>query len=259
MRCDLGGKVAIVTGAAGTIGQSIADRLANNGASVVIADVNVDGANALAAELPGSMACRIDISSADSTEAGVAEVMARYGRVDILINNAGVNTHKHRVNIDQFPLEEWDRITSIDLDGLFLMSKAALQPMLKAERGGRIVNIASVLGLAAMRLQSPFTAAKAGIIHVTRSMALELGPQGVTTNAIAPGSIMSEGTRALFYGADGSFSARTAEFMAHLPLGRPGTAEEIGEAVLFLVSPSAGYINGQVLAVDGGWTAGYMM
>src|SRR5690606_15715287 len=128
---------------------------------------------------------------------------------DFLINNAGVNTHKHRVNIDQFPHEEWDRITSIDLDGLFLMSKAALQPMLKAERGGRIVNIASVLGLAAMRLQSPFIAAKAGIIHVTRSMALELGPQGVTANAIAPGSIMSEGTRALFYGADGSFSART--------------------------------------------------
>jgi 3-oxoacyl-[acyl-carrier protein] reductase/2-deoxy-D-gluconate 3-dehydrogenase len=259
MRCDLGGKVAIVTGAAGTIGRSIADRLAKNGASVVIADVNIDGANELSAELPGSMACRIDISSQDSTEAGVAAVMARYGRVDILINNAGVNTHKHRVNIDQFPLEEWDRITSIDLDGLFLMSKAALQPMLAAGRGGRVVNIASVLGLAAMRLQSPFTAAKAGIIHMTRSMALELGPQGVTTNAIAPGSIMSEGTRALFYGADGSFSARTAEFMAHLPLGRPGTAEEIGEAVLFLVSPGAGYINGQVLAVDGGWTAGYMM
>lgn len=259
MRCDLGGKVAIVTGAAGTIGRAIADRLAKNGASVVIADIDTDGAKALSAELPGSMPCRIDISSQDSTEAGVAEVMDRYGRVDILINNAGVNTHKHRVNIDQFPLEEWNRITSIDLDGLFLMSQAALQPMLKAERGGRIVNIASVLGLAAMRLQSPFIAAKAGIIHVTRSMALELGPQGVTTNAIAPGSIMSEGTRALFYGADGSFSARTAEFMEHLPLGRPGTAEETAEAVLFLVSPGAGYINGQVLAVDGGWTAGYMM
>ena len=163
MHCDLGGKVAIVTGAAGTIGRKISDRLAKNGASVVIADVVLEGAKALSAELPGSMACRIDISSKDSTEAGVAEVMERYGRVDILINNAGINTHDHRVNIDQFPLDEWDRIIRVDLDGLFLMSKAALQPMLAAGQGGRIVNISSVLGLAAMRLQIPYTAAKAGI------------------------------------------------------------------------------------------------
>jgi len=139
------------------------------------------------------------------------------------------------------------------------MSKAALQPMLAANQGGRVVNIASVLGLAAMRLQSPYTASKAAIVHISRSMALELGPQGVTVNAIAPGSIMSEGTRALFYGADGKFAAKTAEFLQHVPAARPGSAEEIAEAVLFLVSPGAGYITGQVLAVDGGWTAGYMM
>jgi len=131
--------------------------------------------------------------------------------------------------------------------------------MLGAGRGGRIINIASVVGLAAMRLQSPFVAAKAGIIHVTRAMALELGPQGVSVNAIAPGSIMSEGTRQLFYGADGKFAARTAEFMRHVPLGRPGSAEEIAEAVLFLSSPGAAYVSGQCLAVDGGWTAGYMI
>ncbi len=259
MRCDLGGKVAIVTGAAGTIGRAIADRLADNGGRVVVADIDLERAQAVGGELEGSLACRVDISSKDSTEAAVAKVMERFGRVDFLVNNAGVNTFKHRVNVDQFPLDEWDRITSIDLDGLFLMSRAALQPMLAAGNGGRVVNIASVVGLAAMRLQSPFVAAKAGIIHMTRSMALELGPQGVTTNAIAPGSIMSEGTRALFYGADGSFAARTAEFLQHVPLGRPGSAEEIAEAVLFLVSPGAGYINGQILAVDGGWTAGYMM
>lgn len=259
MRCNLSGKVAIVTGAAGTIGRSIANRLHDNGASVVIADIDLGRAEAAVGELKGSLACKVDISSADSTEAAVAQTVERFGQVDVLVNNAGVNTFQHRVSVDTFPLEEWNRIISIDLDGLFLMSRAALRPMLAAGKGGRIVNIASVVGLAAMRLQSPFVAAKAGIIHLTRSMALELGPQGVTTNAIAPGSIMSEGTRALFYGADGSFAARTAEFLQHVPLGRPGSAEEIAEAVLFLVSPGASYINGQVLAVDGGWTAGYMM
>lgn len=259
MQVDLNGRVALVTGAAGAIGRAIARRLSDNGASVVVADINREGAEAYAATLPGAMAAVIDISSRDSAEAGVAETIARYGRIDILVNNAGVNSFVHRVNIDSFPLEEWERITRIDLDGLYLMSHAALQPMVKQGEGGRIINIASVVGLAAMRLQSPFVAAKAGIIHMTRSMALELGPQGILTNAIAPGSIMTEGTRSLFYGADGKFAGRTAEFMQHLPLGRPGTPEEIAEAVLFLSSPGAGYINGQILAVDGGWTAGYMM
>lgn len=259
MQVELNGRVALVTGAAGAIGRAIARRLSDNGASVVVADINREGAEAYAATLPGAMAAVIDISSRDSAEAGVAETIARYGRIDILVNNAGVNSFVHRVNIDSFPLEEWERITRIDLDGLYLMSHAALQPMVKQGEGGRIINIASVVGLAAMRLQSPFVAAKAGIIHMTRSMALELGPQGILTNAIAPGSIMTEGTRSLFYGADGKFAGRTAEFMQHLPLGRPGTSEEIAEAVLFLSSPGAGYINGQILAVDGGWTAGYMM
>ena len=259
MQVELNGRVALVTGAAGAIGRAIARRLSDNGAKVVIADINREGAEAYAATLPDAMPAVIDISSRDSAEAGVAETLARFGRIDILVNNAGVNSFVHRVNVDKFPLEEWERITRIDLDGLYLMSHAALQPMVQQGDGGRIINIASVVGLAAMRLQSPFVAAKAGIIHVTRSMALELGPQGILTNAIAPGSIMTEGTRSLFYGTDGKFAGRTAEFMQHLPLGRPGTPEEIAEAVLFLSSPDAGYINGQVLAVDGGWTAGYML
>lgn len=258
MQCDLSGRVAFVTGAAGTIGRDIARRLAENGARVALADVNLAGAEALAADLPGAIAVGVDISSPEGTEAAVAATVDRLGGLDILVNNAGVNTIAHRVNIDSFPLEEWHRIVAIDLDGLFLMSRAALGPMLVGGRGGRIINIASVVGLAAMRLQSPFVAAKAGMVHLTRSMALELGPQGVLCNAIAPGSIMSEGTKALFYGADGKFAARAEEFLRHVPLGRPGRAEEIAEAVLFLASPASSYINGQVLAVDGGWTAGYM-
>ena len=258
MRCDLSGKVVLVTGGAGAIGSAIARRLADNGAALGIADINAEGAASLAATLPVAIDCAVDIREAALVDAAVGKVLDRFGRLDILVNNAGVNTLAHRVNLDAFPAEEWDRITGIDLDGLYVMTKAALKPML-ANGGGRIVNIASVVGLAAMRLQSPFVAAKAGMIHLTRSMALELGPLGVRTNAIAPGSIMTELTAKLFYGEDGKLAGRTEEFMKHIPLGRPGTPEEIAEAVLFLASPAASYINGQILAVDGGWTAGYMM
>ena len=257
MKVELDGRVAIVTGGAGAIGTAICRMLAENGARVVVADINITGAQALAAELPGAMACAIDISSETSTVEGVAAVMAQYGRIDILVNNAGVNTQSHRVTIEDFPKAEWDRIVRIDLDGTYLMSRAALAPILAGGAGGRVVNIASVVGLAAMRLQSPFNAAKAGIVHLTRAMAIELGHRGILTNAVAPGSILSDGTRALFYGKGGSFGSRTEEFMRHIPMGRPGEAEDIARAVLFLVSPAASYVNGQCLAVDGGWTAGY--
>ena len=258
MRCDLSGKTAFVTGGANGIGRAIVRRLCENGASVAIADVDLAGAERLAANLPRTIARRMDVRNEPEIDAAVEATVAAFGGLDILVNNAGVNTVAQRVEIDRFPTEEWDRITGVDLDGLFLVSRRAVQPMLAAA-GGRIVNIASVVGLAAMRLQSPFVAAKAGVIHLTRSMALELGPRGITTNAIAPGSIVTEVTRKLFYGEDRRFSEKMESFMAHIPLGRPGTPEEIAEVALFLSAPEAGYINGQVLTVDGGWTSGYMM
>ncbi len=259
MRCDLGGKVAFVTGAANGIGRAVAVRLAANGARVVVADIDREGAETVAAGLPDAFACAIDIRDGASVEQAFTTTEAAFGRLDILVNNAGVNTLAHRVTLDEFPVEEWDRITGVDLDGLFLVSRRALRPMLAGGRGGRIVNIASVVGLAAMRLQSPFVAAKAAVIHLTRSMALELGPRGIATNAVAPGSIMTEVTKQLFYGQDGQFRAKTQAFMAHIPLGRPGRPEEIAEAVLFLAAPGSSAVNGQIITVDGGWTAGYMM
>jgi NAD(P)-dependent dehydrogenase (short-subunit alcohol dehydrogenase family) len=256
MQCDLSNRVAFVTGAANGIGKAIAKCLSENGANVVIADIDAAGARAVAASLPRALAQIVDITDEAAIARSVSATLDSYGQLDILVNNAGVNTLAHRVDIDCFPREEWDRITGIDLDGLYLMSRQALPPML-AGGGGRIVNIASVVGLAALRLQSPFVAAKAGIIHLTRSMALELGPKGVLVNAVAPGSIMTEVTAKLFYGSDGVFQPRTQSFMEHVPMGRPGTPEEIAEAVLFLCAPETTYITGQILIIDGGWTAGF--
>jgi len=257
MQCDLGGKVAFVTGAANGIGSAIARRLSQNGCAVAIADIDMENAVRMAASLPRAMAVSVDIRDEAAIDRAVAATVERFGRLDILVNNAGVNTFAHRVDIDAFPTEEWHRIISIDLDGLFLVTRGASRAMLAGGGGGRIVNIASVVGLAAMRLQSPFVAAKAGIVHLTRSMALELGARGINANAVAPGSIMTEGTRQLFYGDSGKFHARMQAFMDHIPLGRPGTVDEIAEAVLFLSAPESRYVNGHVLTVDGGWTAGF--
>jgi 3-oxoacyl-[acyl-carrier protein] reductase len=257
MKVDLAGKTALVTGAARGLGQAMASALAANGAQVIFADIDFEGAQRAAATCPGGKALRLDVTSEAEVDQGVAEIVKLHGRLDILVNNAGVNTLAHRVNIDQFPTEEWDRIMNVDLRGLFLVSRAAARQMI-TQKSGRIINISSVLGLVPARLQSPFVAAKAGVVNLTRSMALELGCQGILVNCVAPGSIMTEGTKQLFYGTDGKFSDRVQSMLAHIPLGRPGDVEEVAHAVLFLAAPESSYINGAVLTVDGGWLAGYV-
>ena len=257
MKVDLQNKVALVTGAARGIGQAIADSLAQNGARVVYSDIDAEGAKAAAARLNGARGVALNVADADAVEAVIAEICEREGALDIVVNNAGINTMHHRVTIDQFPLDEWQRIIDVDLTGLFLVSRAAAARMV-AGGSGRIINIASVAGVVPLRLQSPFVAAKAGVINLTKSMALELGGRGVLVNAIAPGSILTDGTRKLFYGDDGSFRASMQQMLDHIPLGRPGTTEEIAHAALFLAAPESSYINGHVLIVDGGWTAGYV-
>lgn len=244
MKVSLDDKVALVTGAARGIGEAIANTLAANGARVVRTDREA-----------GGEVVAMDVADAGQVQSVIADTVRRLGRLDILVNNAGVNTMAHRVNIDQFPLEEWERILKVDLTGVFNVTQAGAAPMIQ-QNGGRIINIASVMGVVGARLQCAFTAAKAGVINLTRSTALELAPHGILVNCVAPGSTLTEGTKQLFYSQDAIMRERAQRMLSHVPLGRPGTVEEIAHAVLFLAAPESSYITGQTLCVDGGWTAG---
>jgi NAD(P)-dependent dehydrogenase (short-subunit alcohol dehydrogenase family) len=248
--------VALVTGAARGIGKAIADAMAQNGARVVYTDIDRVEAENSASAWPSATAAEMDVTDEHQVRAVTNEVVDQFGRIDILVNNAGVNTLAHRVPIDQFPQEEWDRIVGVDLTGLYIVSKAVV-PVMRSQGSGRVINIASVVGLVPLRLQSAFVAAKAAVINVTKSMAIELGEEGILVNAIAPGSILTEGTKQLFYGDDGKFKDSASRLLEHIPLGRPGTTEEVAHAALFLAAPEASYLNGAILTVDGGWTAGY--
>jgi NAD(P)-dependent dehydrogenase (short-subunit alcohol dehydrogenase family) len=256
MKVDLHHKVALVTGAARGIGQAIADTLAANSARVIYSDIDFAGAQASAAKSAGCKAMTLDVTHAGQVESAMKQIVQEFGRLDILVNNAGVNTLTARVTIEEFPREEWDRILQVDLTGVYLVSKAAAGVMLD-QRSGRIINIASIAGLVPLRLQCSYVAAKAGVVNLTRAMALELGPRGILVNGIAPGSTLTDGTRKLFYGEDGLFRDSVKQMLAHVPLGRPAQPQEIAYAALFLAAPESSYINGHILTVDGGWTAGY--
>src|SRR6266851_250417 len=256
MKCDLTGKVSLVTGAARGIGQAIADRLAANGSRVVYTDLDPAATETAAARSAGAKGLRMDVTRANEIEAVIGQVVVEFGRLDILVNNAGVNTLAHRVTIDRFPREEWDRLLSVDLTGVYEVSRVAARVM-RSQGAGRIINIASIVGLVPLRLQCAFVAAKAGVVNLTRAMALELGPQGILVNGIAPGSTLTEGTKQLFYGEGGKFRDNVQRMLDHVPLGRPATTDEIAVAALFLADPENSYMNGHILVVDGGWTAGY--
>jgi NAD(P)-dependent dehydrogenase (short-subunit alcohol dehydrogenase family) len=256
VKVELKGQVALVTGAAQGIGKAIADKLSENEARVVYTDVRYDAAVASASAWPQSTAMEMDVTKDEQVEQVINRTVSEFGRLDILVNNAGVNTLEHRVTIDEFPREEWDRLLAVDLTGLYVTSKAGARVM-RSQEWGRIINIASVAGIVPLRLQSAFVAAKAGVINLTRSMAIELGPFGILVNAIAPGSTLTEGTKKLFYGEGGTFRESVQKLLDHIPLGRPATTDEIAYAALFLAAPESSYITGHILTVDGGWTAGY--
>ncbi len=251
---DLSGKVAIVTGAGGGIGRATALILASAGADVVIPDVDGDGAERTAAEVerlgPRALALKADVTSAQDVDGMVKKTVGSFGKIDILVNNAGINTRFRKPFYEQ-PEEDWMRVIEVDVKGTWLCSRASAIEMMK-RRIGRIVNISSVAGKVALRLQSNFVAAKAGVIRLTEAMALELAPYKIAVNCVAPGSTLTEGVRRL-YESDPVWSQK---MLTYIPFGRAAEPSEIGNAVLFLCSDLASYITGETLVVDGGWTAG---
>ncbi len=240
------GNVAVVTGGGRGIGFSIARELGRAGARVAVADIRPDLAEAAARELAtagiDSLAMQVDVSSAASTQGMVEEVSARFGRLDILVNNAGINLF---TPFEEVTEEEWDCVLDVNLKGVFLCSSAVF-PLMRKQGKGTILNISSMAARTGGRA-SPvhYTSSKAGVIGITRSMALHLGKHGVRVNAIAPGVIQTEMTN--------SWSEETwSDFLKQVPLGRLGTTEDIARAALFLCSDAAGYLTGVVLDVNGG-------
>jgi 3-oxoacyl-[acyl-carrier protein] reductase len=252
MTINLEGKVALVTGAARGLGEAFAHRLAASGARVIYSDIDFEGVQQSSAKSPSGVPLQLDVSSVPQVETAMAWVEQKFGRLDILVNNAGINSGlEHRVNIDRFAPEEWDRILKVDLDGVFLVSRLAARMMVR-QKSGRIINIASALGVVPARLQCAFVAAKSAVVGLTRAMAIELGPSNIAVNCVAPGTM----TGISLYQAGSPAQAQGRRLLQHVPLGRPGTLDEIAGAVLYFSAPESAYVTGQILAIDGGWTSG---
>lgn len=259
MKVDLTDRVAVITGAASGIGKACAKLMLKNSARVIIADVNDKEGKKTAAELSNLGPCKFiptNVSSRENVEHLIENVIREFKRIDIFINNAGINVTGKRVDIDEFTFENWERIIEVDLNGVFYCSRLVARVMIK-QKSGRIINIGSVFGSVPARKQIAFVAAKAAVHNMTKAMALELAPYGINVNAVAPGSILTEGTKKLFYGKDAAYAEMIKRMLSHIPLGRPGEVEDIANAVLFLSGEESKYITGHVLTVDGGWTCGY--
>ncbi len=238
-------RVAIVTGSARGIGKIIVDRLAAEGAIIIISDVSVeagkDAVNQMVSNGVNAIFIACDVSNAEDTNNLVAKTIEKFGRIDILVNNAGIRRDTLLVRMKD---DDWDLVININLKGAFNCSRSVAKIMMK-QKEGRIINISSVVGLMGNAGQANYSASKAGLIGLTKSLAKELGLRNITVNAIAPGYIDTEMTREL---AD----KVKEEYLQHIPLRNFGQPEDVANLVLFLASNEARYITGEIIRVDGG-------
>jgi len=242
---SLSARVAIVTGSGQGIGREIALTLAEQGANVVISDINAATANEVAAEIVAkngkSMVITADVTVQEEVANLVDQTVSSFSQIDILVNNAGIARDTLLMKMSS---TDWDQVLATNLKGAFLCTQAVVRHMMR-QRWGRIINIASVVGLIGNSGQANYAAAKAGLIGLTKSTAREVAARGVTANAVAPGFIDTEMTRKL------SDNAKQ-EFLRQIPLGYAGLPKDVADAVAFLASEEARYITGHVLNVDGG-------
>jgi len=242
---DLSDKIALVTGASRGIGQSISMILAQNGAHVVCVSRNVNDVQSVADKIThqkfNASAVSCDISDSNNVTELVKDIIEKHGRIDILINNAGITRDNLLMRMSE---DDWNEVISVNLKAAFTAIKAASRSMIK-QRSGRIINISSVVGLIGNAGQVNYAASKAGLIGMTKSVAREFASRGITANCIAPGYVETEMTNKLTDKVKSSLNEQ-------IPLGRIGNVEDIAYAVAFLASDEASYITGQTLAVDGG-------